>query len=328
MGRASGSPLASDGRARAASSTALIHGHGGGFAPNPTPRSFLKLPNNDMATMTMAPLAIAALSVAAIALPSLLRPPSSPHLFASALALPPAATPPKIYASASSVPSPPLTSDPFAPTPLDDFLLSAFRWTLQRRSGVAVPSAPGFEGMMAELHELRRTKGAEELERVSLSTMTALAGPIPWTYRTFFAEWEASPALLAWSAKFLLPFLVGDMTLTTRVAEGSGETNIDDGFFGRGGGLLVEKCRVLEGSNCKGICTKMCKVPTQRFFKERWGVPLSMEPNFETGACQLRFGVEAMDLEDDPTIPRGCLGRCPASIAAELNGVDGDVGLC
>ena len=69
--------------------------------------------------------------------------------------------------------------------------------------------------MMAEFHELRWTKGTYELERVSLATMTALAGPVPLAYRTFFAGWDASLALLAWSAKLLLPFLVGDMTLTT-----------------------------------------------------------------------------------------------------------------
>lgn len=60
----------------------------------------------------------------------------------------------------------------------------------------------------------------------------------------------------------------------------------------------------------------MCKVPTQRFFAERWGVALAMEPNFETGSCQLRFGVEPVDLEDDLTIPSGCLGRCPSMLIA------------
>jgi len=207
---------------------------------------------------------------------------------------------------------PPVT-DPFTPTALDDALLAAFRFTLQRQSGVVISSIAGFDGMMAELHELRRTRGIEELERVSSQTTTALAGPIPFTYRTLFKDWDATPALLAWFAKFFLPFLVGDMTLTA----------VDDD--GRGGGLLVERCRVLEGSNCKGVCTKMCKVPTQPFFKERWGVPLSMEPNFETGACQLRFGVEPLDLEDDATIPPGCLGRCPAIIGMEQTDVSVDL---
>lgn len=141
--------------------------------------------------------------------------------------------------------------------------------------------------------------------------MTELAGPVPFVYRGLFAKAEVSPAVLAWFAKHLLPFLVGDMTLTTD------NTNNDSN---REGDLLVERCRVLEGSKCKGICSKMCKVPTKRFFAKRWGVPLSMEPNFETGACQLRFGVVPVELGEDLMILPGCLGRCPGVV------VDGDDG--
>lgn len=167
--------------------------------------------------------------------------------------------------------------------------------------------------MMEELHELRGTKGIDELQRVSTQTMKALAGPIPLIHRTFFKDNEYSPALLALFAKYFLPFLVGNMYLTTTHRENEIAHNNNGIVFGSGGGLLVERCRVLEGSNCKGICSKMCKVPTERFFFEEWGMPLSMEPNFETGACQLRFGVMPVKMQHDPTIPMGCLSRCPAS---------------
>mmetsp|Transcript_19472 Transcript_19472/g.41656 ORF Transcript_19472/g.41656 Transcript_19472/m.41656 type:complete len:277 (-) Transcript_19472:417-1247(-) len=257
--------------------------------------------------------------LAALATTCLYQPPT---LLSSAL-VPPAQLPPKIYTSASSIPDPPAPTEPFVPSFFDDALLSVFRWTLQQQSDVVLSDIPGFDGMTAELHQLRRTKGTDELERVSLRTMTALAGPIPFIYRALFANWEASPALLAWFAKHLLPFLVGEMTLTSI----SSHDDDDNNGGARGGGLLVERCRVLEGSKCKGVCTKMCKVPTERFFAERWGVPLSMEPNFETGACQLRFGVVPPDVEDDPTVPPGCLGRCPGAIAAALEG-DSPTDLC
>jgi beta-carotene isomerase len=257
---------------------------------------------------------------------------SSSRIFQQAASLPP-----NIYESASSIPNPPPLAEPFTPSLFDNILLSIFRWTLQYQSGVSLSHIHGFDGMMAELHELRHTKGQEELERVSLSTMTALAGPIPFIHRILFVlpeedddeegmlskqrtRYPTAP-ILAWFAKYLLPFLVGDMTLTstTSATTTSATTtpitaeNINDVYNNNGGGLLVERCRVLERSNCKGICTKMCKVPTQRFFAERWGIPLSMEPNFETGSCQLRFGVEPTDLEDDLTIPPGFLCRCPAA---------------
>jgi len=223
----------------------------------------------------------------------------------SGLLLPPPAPMPECYKAAPDIPSPPIDDNPFEPSPLDDALAAAFRFTLQRQSG-QISDVPGFDGMMRELIDYRVENGPDALERVSYQTMIALAGPVPFIYKNLFGSLEATPAILAWFAKFLLPFLVGEMTLTTRNEEDP-----------RGGGVLVRRCRVLEGSGCKGICAKMCKVPTQRFFAEAWGVPLTMSPNFETGECQLVFGQEPQPIEDDPTIPPGCLTRCPASTLME-----------
>ena len=228
----------------------------------------------------------------------------------SGLALPPPAPRPESYKSALDIPSPPIDDYPFQPSLLDDAFVAAFRWTLQRQSG-QVSDIPGYDGMMRELIDFRVAHGPDELERVSYQTMVALAGPVPFIYKTFFGSLEATPAILSWFAKWLLPFLVGDMSLTSR-----GE---DDP---RGGGVLVHRCRVLEGSGCKGVCAKMCKVPTQRFFAEQWGVPLTMSPNFASGECQLIFGKEPLPIKEDPTIPSGCLSRCPASAIMENTDLD------
>ena len=201
---------------------------------------------------------------------------------------------------------------------MDRALLAAFRWTLQQQSGLKLPNNNNqttFDGMAAELLEFRRVKGLDQQEKVSYQTLLALAGPVPWIYKHLFASWEASPAVLAWFAKHLLPFLVGEMTLTERgIYPVSGSGNSNGGSDSHlAGGVLVHRCRVLEETNCKGVCTKMCKLPTQRFFAEEWGVPLSMTPNFETGQCQLVFGAEPLSVAEDPTLPNGCLTRCPMS---------------
>ncbi|CAB9515460.1 expressed unknown protein [Seminavis robusta] len=224
----------------------------------------------------------------------------APRCF-SVLALQPAAPRPPIHhSSAAAIPDPPPVVEQFEPSFLDNVLLAAFRWTLQQQSNGPRSDLPGFEGMVQELIDFRQLYGLDEQERVSYQTLLALAGPVPFVYRQLFSSGDFSPAVLAWFAKHLLPFLVGEMELTER--------SQDDG---RTGGVLVHRCRVLEGTNCKGVCAKMCKLPTQRFFAEEWGVPLSMTPNFETGQCQLAFGVEPLALEDDPTMPSGCLTRCP-----------------
>jgi beta-carotene isomerase len=224
-------------------------------------------------------------------------------LLQTVLALQPAATqPPTHHLTASSIPDPLPVVDPFEPSFLHNTLLSVFRWTLQQQSGGPRSDLPGFEGMVQELLDFRRLYGLDEQEKVSFQTMLALSGPIPFIYRHLFASSAYSPAVLAWFAQHLLPFLVGEMELTER--------STDDP---KAGGVLVQRCRVLEGTQCKGVCSKMCKIPTQRFFSEQWGVPLSMKPNFETGECQLAFGVEPLAIADDPTLPSGCLNWCPAA---------------
>lgn len=46
-------------------------------------------------------------------------------------------------------------------------------------------------------------------------------------------------------------------------------------------GVHIKKCRYLENSGCVGMCTNMCKIPTQDFFTNEFGLPLTMNPNFE-----------------------------------------------
>jgi hypothetical protein len=44
-------------------------------------------------------------------------------------------------------------------------------------------------------------------------------------------------------------------------------------------GERIEKCQYLESSGCVGMCVNMCKVPTQDFFTNEFGLPLTMNPS-------------------------------------------------
>lgn len=226
----------------------------------------------------------------------------------AANALAPAAPLPSTkFQSAADIPDPPLAVL-FEPSVLDDALLSVFRWTLQRQTGLVSPD-PGFDGLVEELRLYMQTHTIEEQATASYQTMVALSGPIPFLFKHLFASSDFIDPTLAWFSKWLLPFLVGKMTLTAQLP-GNDE---------KGGGVLVDRCRVLEASSCKGVCARMCKEPTERFFANEWGVPLSMSPNFETGQCQLAFGVQPLPIHKDPTIPPGCLTRCPSTVAITAN---------
>jgi hypothetical protein len=184
---------------------------------------------------------------------------------------------------------------------VDQALLSLFRWQLRQQTGFYDPT-PGFEGMMIELRAYQRSHTVEEQADCSSRIMAAMAGPLPEIFRVLGSHADWAPAALAFFTRPFLHFLVGNMTLTQRALGDE-----------RAGGVLVERCAVLEHGGCKGLCLHMCKIPTERMFAARWGLPLTMRPNFETYECQLSFGLAPLPIDLDPYIPIGCLSHCPAA---------------
>ena len=110
--------------------------------------------------------------------------------------------------------------------------------------------------------------------------------------------WFYAPALTSFVTPTFFQFLVGPSTVNRRA----------DGALG---GLVVEKCAFLQESGCKGMCLNICKVPTQDFFADTLGMPLTVTPNFETQECQWSFGEVPTPLKEDPAWPKGCLVGCP-----------------
>ena len=51
---------------------------------------------------------------------------------------------------------------------------------------------------------------------------------------------------------------------------------------------------------------KQCKLPTQAFFTEEFGLPLTMNPNFEDLSCDMVFGAPPPPLELDPAAAQAC----------------------
>ncbi|XP_020971183.1 beta-carotene isomerase D27, chloroplastic-like [Arachis ipaensis] len=42
----------------------------------------------------------------------------------------------------------------------------------------------------------------------------------------------------------------------------------------------IKKCRFLEKTNCVGMCINLCKMPSQSFIKDSFGMPVNMVPKF------------------------------------------------
>jgi hypothetical protein len=87
----------------------------------------------------------------------------------------------------------------------------------------------------------------------------------------------------------------------------------NDGKVYKDQGLLVKRCRFLEESGCASVCVNSCKIPTQNFFIQNMGLPLTMTPDYETHECQFTFGQlpdsqGELDAKNTP-----CLSRCPSA---------------
>ncbi|KAG8382570.1 hypothetical protein BUALT_Bualt05G0091300 [Buddleja alternifolia] len=72
-------------------------------------------------------------------------------------------------------------------------------------------------------------------------------------------------------------------------------------------GVLIKKCRYLENSGCVGMCVNMCKIPTQDFFTNEFGLPLTMIPNFEDMSCEMVYGQVPPQFEEDSASKQPCL---------------------
>ncbi|KAL5726761.1 hypothetical protein ACHQM5_000024 [Ranunculus cassubicifolius] len=71
-------------------------------------------------------------------------------------------------------------------------------------------------------------------------------------------------------------------------------------------GVHIKKCRYLENSGCVGQCVNMCKIPTQDFFTNEFGLPLTMIPNFEDMSCEMVYGQVPPPFEEDPVSQQPC----------------------
>ncbi|CAH8336695.1 unnamed protein product [Eruca vesicaria subsp. sativa] len=77
--------------------------------------------------------------------------------------------------------------------------------------------------------------------------------------------------------------------------------------------VFIEKCRFLEQTNCVGMCTHLCKIPSQIFIKNSLGMPIYMMPDFNDLSCKMMFGQEPPEIKDDPVMKQPCFQFCKSN---------------
>nr|QCL07940.1 chloroplast carotenoid isomerase [Nervilia fordii] len=111
----------------------------------------------------------------------------------------------------------------------------------------------------------------QQLEVVREVLLSMLPPGAPAQFRKLFppTQWAAE-----FNAAITVPFfywLVGPSEVIEVEVNGMKQKS----------GVHIKKCRYLENSGCVAMCVNMCKIPTQDFFTNDFGLPLTMNPNTE-----------------------------------------------
>ncbi|KAI7726656.1 hypothetical protein M8C21_006124, partial [Ambrosia artemisiifolia] len=161
--------------------------------------------------------------------------------------------------------------------------------TVQETAGMK-DDTPGYKGIVSASEAVFRELSPIEQRAFVLKMKKMRLMPNSKFIREFFALFTT--VAFRW--------LVGPSEVREFEFEGKKERNV----------VHITKCRFLEQANCMGMCTNLCKMPTQEFIKKSFGIPVNMVPNFDDMSCEIIYGQDPPAQEDDPAFKEPCYKLC------------------
>jgi hypothetical protein len=192
---------------------------------------------------------------------------------------------------------------------LDRIFLTIFRTNMAEKVGVdsSLPN-DDYQGLMELSRALvSRFSDRTQVQKIAQDVLRSLFPSwLPGQYAVLFSRPfpKFSARMNAWATRVGGTWLMGECEVN--------DIEIDGKVY-KDQGLLVKRCRFLEESGCASVCVNACKIPTQTFFIEDMGLPLTMTPDYETYECQFSFGRMPTELEEKEAKDTPCLSRCPTS---------------
>jgi Beta-carotene isomerase D27-like, C-terminal len=198
----------------------------------------------------------------------------------------------------------------------DNLFDRLFIWLFSRKMAIALgkgTTQSGYDGFVDLSQQIMQGRNAAQQQAlVSVVLKSLVPAPILTIIRTFFSPTQLVCELNAWFATILFEWLVGPCEVRAiEVMDKNGKPRSQRSE------VYIKKCRYLEQSGCVGMCINMCKLPTQSFFTQDFGIPLTMTPNFEDLSCEMVFGQLPPPLETEAAYHQPCLiGQCITAAAA------------
>ncbi|XAR58589.1 Beta-carotene isomerase [Bertholletia excelsa] len=183
---------------------------------------------------------------------------------------------------------------------LDRIAINHLSQSLQASTGIK-NNKSGYESLLeAARAAFRGFNPVQQREMVMQALNKAFPRPILDLIKTLLPNSKLSREYFAVFTTIFFVWLVGPCEVRESELNGQRERNV----------VHIKKCRFLEESNCVGMCTNLCKMPSQTFIKHSLGMPLNMVPNFDDMSCEMIFGQEPPSTTEDPVYKQACYKLC------------------
>ncbi|XP_042011908.1 beta-carotene isomerase D27, chloroplastic-like isoform X3 [Salvia splendens] len=151
----------------------------------------------------------------------------------------------------------------------DRLAINYLSQSLQSASGMR-SGKEGYEGLVEAATMASRRFNSIQQKGVVIDTLkAALPAPLLLLIKKTAPPSKFSRELFAVFTTIFFAWLIGPCQVKESEFEGRKENNV----------VYVPKCRFLEETNCVGMCTNLCKMPSQLFIKDSLGMPITMVPS-------------------------------------------------
>lgn len=211
---------------------------------------------------------------------------------------------PAVRGSQDAAADPFATMEEYHDNIFDRFMIRYFSQRMSANLG-GLPFKEGFQGFVELSKEMMRGRNSQQQQQTVAGVLESLLPPnAPASFRKLFPMSQWTAEINAMITKTMFAWLVGPMEVQKIEVQHEGKTHVWSS------GVHIKKCRYMEQTACAGICTNLCKLPTQDFFTNTFGLPLTMNPNFEDLSCEMKFGVAPPPVEQDAVYGQPCYKIC------------------